>query len=253
MAFDHLRADCERCAALCCVGLAFARSSDFAIDKPAGQPCPNLRPDHRCGVHDRLRHAGFAGCAAFDCLGAGQRVTTRFDGRRDDEVLAAFHVVRGLHELLWLLTEAVELAEPGPVRDDLEGALLAIDLLANGDLTRIDVGSVRAGVNPLLVVVSQRARTDPAGPDHRGADLIGADLRSADLRGASFRGARLIGADLRSADLRRADFTGADLRGADLRGADLTDALFLQGSQLASARGDATTVLSPSRPRPAHW
>ena len=37
----ELRADCTRCFALCCVAPAFAASADFAIDKPAGQPCPN--------------------------------------------------------------------------------------------------------------------------------------------------------------------------------------------------------------------
>ena len=51
----RLRADCSRCAALCCVVPAFSRSSDFAIDKPAGRPCPNLRSDLRCGIHEHLR------------------------------------------------------------------------------------------------------------------------------------------------------------------------------------------------------
>ncbi|RQX15913.1 oxetanocin A resistance protein, partial [Micromonospora arida] len=38
----QLRADCGRCFGLCCVVPAFAASADFAIDKPAGSPCPNL-------------------------------------------------------------------------------------------------------------------------------------------------------------------------------------------------------------------
>jgi hypothetical protein len=32
-------------------GPAFAKSSDFAIDKPAGRACPNLQDDFRCGIH----------------------------------------------------------------------------------------------------------------------------------------------------------------------------------------------------------
>ena len=47
----QLEADCSRCAALCCVVPAFARSSDFAVDKPAGTPCVHLAADHRCGIH----------------------------------------------------------------------------------------------------------------------------------------------------------------------------------------------------------
>jgi hypothetical protein len=31
--------------------------------------------DHRCGIHDELVERSFAGCVAFDCLGAGQRLT----------------------------------------------------------------------------------------------------------------------------------------------------------------------------------
>ena len=49
-----LRADCERCFGLCCVALAFAASADFAIDKDAGQPCPNLQPDYRCAIHSTM-------------------------------------------------------------------------------------------------------------------------------------------------------------------------------------------------------
>ena len=78
----ELRADCERCAGLCCVAPAFSASADFAIDKAAGQPCPNLEAGFRCSIHDRLRPAGFGGCAAFDCLGAGQKVVQgTFRGR----------------------------------------------------------------------------------------------------------------------------------------------------------------------------
>lgn len=68
-----LVADCASCAALCCIGLALDRGDAFAIDKPAGQPCPNLN-GHLCTIHDTLDADGFSGCTAFDCHGAGQRV-----------------------------------------------------------------------------------------------------------------------------------------------------------------------------------
>ncbi|MRT44737.1 pentapeptide repeat-containing protein, partial [Xylella fastidiosa subsp. multiplex] len=67
-----LRGDCEHCFGLCCVALPFTASADFAIDKEAGRPCPNLRTDHRCGIHARLRDKGFTGCTVYDCFGAGQ-------------------------------------------------------------------------------------------------------------------------------------------------------------------------------------
>ena len=110
----RLRADCSRCAGLCCVAPAFLASSDFAINKPAGTPCPNLRPDFRCGIHEQLRTRGFSGCAAFDCLGAGQQVIQVTFGGRDwrshpelaRQMFDVFAVMRQLHEVLWYLAEA---------------------------------------------------------------------------------------------------------------------------------------------------
>jgi hypothetical protein len=119
MPTDTLRADCTRCAALCCVALAFDRSALFAYDKRAGEPCRHLGHDGRCAVHASRQEAGFAGCVGYDCLGAGQFVTQIvFGGRswRDDALLlrpmiTAFAVVRGLRSLLALLG-AEHLAAP---------------------------------------------------------------------------------------------------------------------------------------------
>jgi hypothetical protein len=270
-----LRADCARCFGLCCVAPAFAASADFAIDKPAGSPCPNLDGGFRCGIHDRLRPAGFTGCTVYDCFGAGQRIAQVTFGGRDwrrypdlaGPMFAALPVVRGLHELLWYLTEALDRlgAPPGTPRDrarpvlaGLAGARDRTEALAGGDpaaLATVDLNRHRAEVNPLLQRASEliRAGTHRPGPDRRGADLIGRDLRRTDLRRANLRGAYLIGADLRGTDLRLADLTGADLRGARLAGSDLADSLFLTQSQLDAAAGDQGTTLPPGLRRPAHW
>ena len=261
-----LAADCSRCVGLCCVAPAFAASADFAIDKPAGSPCPNLQADSRCGIHDRLRDRGFPGCTVFDCLGAGQRVTQLTmggaDWRADREtaatMFAVFPVMRQLTELLWHLTEAATLLPDGPLRTAVEAARSRTEqhtLAPAPDLVSLDAGGWRREVGELLGEVSDavRAEVPDRARDRRGADLMGAALRGADLHGASLRGAYLIGADLRGADLRRADLLGADLRAADLRGADLTGALFLIQPQLTSATGDAGTRLPVSLTRPAHW
>lgn len=71
----HLKADCSACAALCCVIPPFDAVQGFGFDKPAETPCHHLCADFRCGIHDGLLQQGFAGCMAFDCLGAGQRLT----------------------------------------------------------------------------------------------------------------------------------------------------------------------------------
>lgn len=73
----HLKADCSACAALCCVIPPFDAVQGFGFDKPAETPCHHLCADHRCGIHAELIDRGFAGCVAFDCLGAGQRLTAQ--------------------------------------------------------------------------------------------------------------------------------------------------------------------------------
>ncbi|MDW5325293.1 pentapeptide repeat-containing protein [Plantactinospora sp. KLBMP9567] len=261
-----MRADCERCFGLCCVVPAFAASSDFAIDKPAGRACPNLRPDHRCGIHRDLRERGFAGCTVFDCFGAGQQVAqVTYQGRdwRVDPEIAAgmfevFPVMRQLHELLWYLTEALALRPAEPLHAELAAALAATERVADGEpssLVALDVATHRRTVNEVLLRASEqiRSRGGRKGTDRRGAELIGADLRRADLAGANLRGAYLIGADLRGVDLTLADLTGADLRGANLRGADLTGSLFLTQAQVDAAAGDVRTGLPPALRHPAHW
>jgi hypothetical protein len=256
-----LRADCSRCFALCCVASELTRSADFAIDKPAGVPCLHLADDHRCSIHDRLVPAGFPGCVAFDCFGAGQRLAQETFGGRDwrthSEVaapmMAAFPVLRGLHELLWYLREA--LTWPAADLPALRAALDHVEAAAgqpSADLLDTDVTALRTTVAPLLRAASAVVREGTGGPDLAEADLAGADLRDRDLRGACLRSAVLIGADLRGVDLSRADLLGADLRGADVKGAALAEALFLTRTQVQGTRGDETTSV-PASLRPPHW
>src|SRR3954465_8716710 len=121
----HLRADCSRCAGLCCVAPAFAASAAFAFDKPAGTSCRHLQDDYRCGIHAQLRERGFPGCTVFDCFGAGQRITQETFGgrawRATPEIAAAqfavLPVVRQLHEALWYLVEAQSLTPDAAVQE----------------------------------------------------------------------------------------------------------------------------------------
>jgi hypothetical protein len=252
---DELQADCERCVGLCCVALTLERSADFAIDKPSGVPCPNLQPDFRCGIHAELRERGFRGCDVFDCYGAGQYVVqVAFGGRADPLMGDVFQVVRQLHELMWLLTQALGMPTSKPLEADLQRALDDTRRLTDGppeSILKVRMYAWREHVNATLRRVSELARATVKGRDYAGADLAGARLTN--LRGANLRGALLIGANLRGADLRLADVTGADLRGADIGGADLSSTLFLSQQQLRAANGDARTQLPSSRKRPSHW
>lgn len=260
----NLRADCARCFGLCCVAPAFAKSADFAITKPAGQPCPNLDSDFRCGIHDRLRPKGFPGCTVYDCFGAGQRVAQVTFGGRDwrrspeiaERMFTVFGIMRDLHELLWYLTEALALEPARSLHPELRRALEKTETLARQDssaILTVDVEAHRRGIDSLLQQTSSLVRAGNRRRELRGADLIGRGFVGADLRGANLRGAYLIGADLTRADLSLADLIGADLRGTNLSGATLATSIFLTQFQINAATGDLDTVLPRSLSRPPHW
>jgi len=248
------------------VAPAFSASADFAINKKAGQACPKLQLDFRCGIHSRLRQQGFRGCTVYDCFGAGQQVSQVTFGGRDwrqtprtaNQMFEVFPIVRVLHELLWYLSEALTFEAARGMYDELSLVREETErLCGNGPdaLLELDVAAYRQAVNALLLQASElvRAQVRHEKKDFAGDDLIGAELKDADLRGASLRGALLIGADLRGADLRRADLIGADFRGADISGADLSESIFLIQSQLDAATGDIQTALPPAFTRPTHW
>jgi uncharacterized protein YjbI with pentapeptide repeats len=265
-AFVELRADCSRCAALCCVVPGFTASSEFAIDKPARVPCPNLGEDFGCTVHERLPEAGFTGCAGYDCFGAGQHVVqVTFGGRdwRTEPALAnsmfdSFPIVRELNELRWHLMSAQLLDTDATIGRALDDELNSLADKTNGSpdvLRGLDLVATRTAARRLLATVSEQVRVAAGGlgQDLSGRNLVAADLREMDLRCANLRGALLIGADLRGTDLSMVDLAGADLRGARVHAARLDSTLFLTQAQLDTTRGDDTTVLAGSLHRPSGW
>lgn len=123
----HLKADCSACVGLCCVVPPFDADQGFGFDKAAQTPCEHLCADHRCGIHEALIPRGFPGCVAFDCLGAGQRLTAaavaRFgdaDWRGRREVAAwlfdAYPRVRRAQEWLAQLSLAAEVSGQAPLQ-----------------------------------------------------------------------------------------------------------------------------------------
>jgi hypothetical protein len=164
-----LRADCARCAALCCVGLAFDRSVLFALDKAAGEVCPHLTLKHRCAIHPELATRGFTGCTRYDCLGAGQRVTQELFGGRswhDDPsllrpMLEAFRVMREVHECQQLLLSCQRLAltrEQELKRSELQRSLQPSEGWSPKTLEAFEHNSVVDEIQRFLVSLKARVR-----------------------------------------------------------------------------------------------
>lgn len=261
MDIKNLKSNCEECFGLCCVALYFSASEGFPVNKEAGEPCPNLSNDFRCLVHEELWTRGLKGCVAYDCFGAGQKVSRNKEQKNSKLMFKTFQIMRQLHELLWYLTEAISFDKVEPIHDDLVAMLDKIEnisLLDSLSLTGMDHEEDFADASELLTRASELIRNDkgsfkPKKTLGRRADLIGVDLRKINLQGASLRGAYLIAADLRNCDLDRTDFLGADFRDADIRGADLSHSIFLTQAQINSARGDLETKLPVSLQVPSHW
>ena len=240
---ESLQADCQNCFGLCCTALNIVASSDFAINKPAGSPCPNLRENYSCHIHSQLRETGFKGCTVFDCLGAGQQVSqVTFQGQdwrqsreHADKMFRVFPIMEQLYEMIAYVAEAlsyqVDHDLSGQLQAELELLQQTTELDANA-LLALDIVAIRVPVNALLLQTSEQVRQhrikgkNSRQLNQRGADWMGKNLKGKDLRGTDLRGGYLIAANLQDANLREVDFIGADLRDANLCGADLSTSMF---------------------------
>lgn len=267
---ESLQADCQNCFGLCCTALNIVASSDFAINKPAGSPCPNLRDNYSCHIHSQLRETGFKGCTVFDCLGAGQQVSqVTFQGQdwrqsreHADKMFRVFPIMEQLYEMIAYVAEAlsyqVDHDLSGQLQAELELLQQTTELDANA-LLALDIVAIRVPVNALLLQTSEQVRQhrikgkNSRRLNQRGADWMGKNLKGKDLRGTDLRGGYLIAANLQDANLREVDFIGADLRDANLCGADLSTSMFLTQMQINAAQGDRYTKLPTYIKRPAHW
>lgn len=235
--------NCAGCRGLCCSELYFFKIDGFPCNKDAGVPCPNLRPDFRCGVHADLRQKGYRGCLAYDCLGAGPAACGRC-APGDARTAQVFSALCRLHEMLWYLTEV-----PAPELNAVRAATETMAALDATGLLTLDLDAHRAEVNAALRPLN--GHLAPVPPPK--GDLIGRNFHGADLSGVDFSMSLLLATNLSGCRLRGASLLGADLRGADLRGADLSESRFLTPRQLSGAMGNGETKLPPRLKRPDGW
>ncbi|MGV8833959.1 MAG: hypothetical protein ACOH2N_18470 [Devosia sp.] len=150
-----MKPDCANCVGLCCVALAYDRSSQFDFDKAAGEACRHLDARYRCVIHTSLSAQGMGGCVQFDCHGAGQRVTQEiFDGRswRDEPAIAeamfaAFSAMLEIHGVLLLIDAARRLPLSAPLRE--QRAAIEAELDPSEPWSQVSLSAaIAAGVVP---------------------------------------------------------------------------------------------------------
>jgi hypothetical protein len=161
----ELRADCSRCAGLCCVVHAFYSVQGFAFDKPAHSACRYLTAANRCAIHAGLASRGFPGCVAFECYGAGQRVTQEIcsgtSWRTSDEsavreLFLTYTSLLTLHRLMAMLVLAEARLAPAVdarlrlKREQLDGLCRSAEVRKGG----LDVATLQKEILELVVSIA---------------------------------------------------------------------------------------------------
>ena len=154
MTWTQWSADCKACKALCCIELPFDEGEDFGHDKPAGTPCKHL-DGPACKLHGDLVARGYAGCARYDCLGAGQRAVLIGPG--------SFAPLRRLHDDHLTLVAAGKLPLPPEVEAQRLSLIAEVAAEEDQSLQTLDAyvtgplpGQVRGFLRSLRSLLSHR-------------------------------------------------------------------------------------------------
>ena len=272
--YEELKIDCKKCFGLCCMALYFSKLDGFPQDKEAGKPCCNLAADFTCQIHKDLAKKGLKGCMAYDCLGAGQKLSQvtykRQAWKRQPEQMQEFAqtflVMYQFHEMMWYLIQARTVSVAQPIKSKIVACLeetKRLTHLSAQEIVDFEIEVHRDKVNTILkqVVALVQEEVKPLREEAlkqkkvltAGASLLGHNLTKTNLIGEDLGGTLLIMANLKGADLTGTNLIGVDMRNANLEDADLSNALFLTQAQINTARGNARTRLPKPLIKPQYW
>lgn len=255
--------DCTHCSGLCCVALYFAKSEGFPTDKPSGTPCKNLMSDFRCSIHSKLISTKMKGCLAYDCFGAGQKVTQEIYHGTDwrstpeiaNQIFEVFLIVFQLHQMLWYLLEASTIISTKELKIDIDALILENEQITNRspeEILAFNLDHYKLKVNNILKKISKLIATEST-ENKRSYDFIGHNFKKENLNNKDFSMALLIAANLEGCSLRGTNFLGSDLRDTNIKNTDLSESIFLTQMQINSAIGNHNTKLPGLLVYPIAW
>lgn len=254
---QELKINCNKCCGLCCVALFFSKTDGFPHDKVAGKPCMNLLDDFRCSIHNQLAQKKMKGCMAYDCFGAGQKVTQIIYHNESwhdhKEMFDVYFIVYQLHQMLWYLNEAYHLSVNKAVQASITSLIHQCDVITHSTpnaVKHFDLDQFRKQVNVILKDIT----LELAKPNIKIAPInFGKQFRGANLDAYDFSMNLLIGSNLEGCSLINTNFLGADLRDVNLKNTDLRRCLFLTQGQINSAIGNSSTLLPRTLTTPTSW
>nr|WP_315020100.1 pentapeptide repeat-containing protein [uncultured Aminipila sp.] len=258
-----LSINCEECCGICCTALYYTKMDGFPEDKAAGKPCGNLRDDFKCSIHNNLVEYKLKGCMAYDCFGAGQKVTQEIYGGLDwkknpevaDQMFQVFLIVYQLHQMLWYLIQARRIIADNSMKNDINNLIEE-----NGKMTqmrpegiiKLDWEQYRDRVNRVLKETCKAVHSEITDNNHS-IDCMGQSFKKQNLDGKDFSMKLLIAANFEGCSLNRTNFLGADMRDTNFRDTDLSKSLFLTQMQINTAMGNCHTKLPEYLTMPETW
>ena len=259
---DRLKIDCKKCSGLCCVALYCMKTDGFPANKEAGVPCQYLRTDFRCDIHAKLGSKNMRGCLAYDCFGAGQKVTQNCFPKVDwksspnhtNVIFQVFQIVFQLHQMEWYLLEALSLTPDEHLKTDIESLISENERMTSlppDEILHLNIEDYRSDVNRILKQLSGMITVSSDKKNRK--DYFGHNFKHADLDRKDFSMALLIAANFEGCSLHGANFLGADMRDANIKNTDLSSSVFLTQMQINSAKGNANTKLPYRISQPISW
>ena len=206
------------------------------------------------------------GCMAFDCLGAGQKVTSDIYGgvswkqrpEAASEIFQVFLAVWQLHQMVWYLAEAAAVIPAEKLAEDIDALITEyknMTALPSDQILQIDIEEYRTRVNLILKKAGELTANSiaPGKNTVRRSDNMGKNFKKANLDGQDLSMSLLIAANLEGCSLFGTNFLGADMRDTNIRNADLSESLFLTQAQVNAAQGNENTKLPKTLCRQKSW
>lgn len=258
---SKLKIDCDKCSGLCCVALFCAKTDGFPENKNAGVPCKYLNSNFKCDIHSSLFEMKMKGCLAYDCFGAGQKVTQdlfpNFTWQSNQEkskiIFEAFLRVFQLHQIEWYLLESITLVSDEILSNKIDRLIDKIEFILKQSyeiIMNFDINSFRLEVNPILKSISKQYMKSH---NIKGNNFIGKNFKKVNLDGKDFSMSLLIATNFEGCSLKYANFLGADLRDTNFKNTDLSSCLYLTQIQINSSIGNHNTILPKNLIRPISW
>lgn len=259
--FHQLKIDCKNCSGLCCVALYCSKSDGFPENKEAGIACKHLQSDFQCDMHKTLFQKNMKGCLAYECFGAGQKVTQMYgldctwqaNSGQSKNIYQTFLLVFQLHQMLWYLIQASTIANSLELKQEISFLIQEAKCLTSQDpniLLAYDIVPYRDRVNKILKSIVHQSSKSSSNDIKM---FLGKNFKGKNLDGKDFSMSLLIAANLENCSLRGTNFLGADLRDANLKNTDLSGSIFLTQMQINSAKGNQTTKLPDYLTLPSTW